>query len=182
MLLHDCPDVFRAYCRALRGHALSTVLNCRTGLIEAVAKAAKKRDSAIGLFLDEVQSKSYQEVAALIVACHEMAQQTLPFLFIGAGLSQLAALAGSAKPMRRDYSLIRKWECPNSQRQGMHCSSRHLRVRQFMRLYCRLGNLFRLRMKSKHIRRTAIHGLYADSTDRIPCPPVACAPQADGRR
>lgn len=66
-------------------------------LIEAVAEAAKERDSAIGLFIDEVQYLSQEELAALIVASHEMAQQNLPFLFIGAGLPQLAALAGNAK-------------------------------------------------------------------------------------
>jgi len=66
-------------------------------LIKAVAEAAKERDSAIGLFIDEVQYLSHQELAALIVACHEIAQQNLPFLFIGAGLPQLAALAGNAK-------------------------------------------------------------------------------------
>ena len=66
-------------------------------LIEAVAEAAKERNSAIGLFIDEVQYLSHHELAALIVACHEMAQRNLPFLFIGAGLPQLAALAGNAK-------------------------------------------------------------------------------------
>jgi hypothetical protein len=66
-------------------------------LIEAVAEAARERNSAIGLFIDEVQYLSHHELAALIVACHEMAQKNLPFLFIGAGLPQLAALAGNAK-------------------------------------------------------------------------------------
>jgi hypothetical protein len=66
-------------------------------LIEAVAEAAKERDSAIAIFIDEVQYLSHQELAALIVACHEIAQRNLPFLFIGAGLPQLAALAGNAK-------------------------------------------------------------------------------------
>ena len=32
------------------------------------------------------------------MACHETAQRNLPLLFIGAGLPQVAALAGSAKP------------------------------------------------------------------------------------
>lgn len=66
-------------------------------LIGAVAEAAKERESAICLFIDEVQYLSRQELAALIVAGHEMAQRNLPFLFIGAGLPQLAALAGNAK-------------------------------------------------------------------------------------
>ena len=35
--------------------------------------------------------------AAVVVACHEIAQRNLPLLFIGAGLPQVAALAGKAK-------------------------------------------------------------------------------------
>lgn len=33
----------------------------------------------------------------MIVGCHELSQRNLPFLFIGAGLPQVAALAGNAK-------------------------------------------------------------------------------------
>lgn len=66
-------------------------------LIEAVAIAAKERNSGICLFIDELQYLSREELAALIVACHEVAQRNLPFLLIGAGLPQLAALAGNAK-------------------------------------------------------------------------------------
>ena len=51
----------------------------------------------MGLFIDEVQYLSSVELAAVIVACHEIAQRNLPFLFIGAGLPQVAALAGKAK-------------------------------------------------------------------------------------
>jgi hypothetical protein len=36
-------------------------------------------------------------LAALIVACHEIAQRNLPLFFVGAGLPQIAALAGNAK-------------------------------------------------------------------------------------
>ena len=66
-------------------------------LLTAVAEAANERESAVGLFLDEVQYLSAKELAAIIVACHEAAQIELPFLFIGAGLPQIAALAGNAK-------------------------------------------------------------------------------------
>lgn len=66
-------------------------------LIAAAAEAAQQRNSAITLFLDEVQYLSPQELAALVVACHEVAQRGLPFMFIGAGLPQIAALAGNAK-------------------------------------------------------------------------------------
>ena len=66
-------------------------------VIVAVAEAAEQRNSAIALLLDEVQYLTRPELAALVVACHEIAQRGLPFMFIGAGLPQMAALAGNAK-------------------------------------------------------------------------------------
>jgi hypothetical protein len=66
-------------------------------LLIAVAEAAAERKIAIGLFIDEVQYLSPDELAAVVVACHEIAQRNLPLLFIGAGLPQIAALAGNAK-------------------------------------------------------------------------------------
>ena len=66
-------------------------------LLKAVAEAAAERRSAVGLFLDEIQYLSSIELAAVVVACHEIAQRNLPLLFIGAGLPQVAALAGKAK-------------------------------------------------------------------------------------
>ena len=66
-------------------------------LLMAVAEAAAERRSAVGLFLDEIQYLSSVELAAVVVACHEIAQRNLPLLFVGAGLPQVAALAGKAK-------------------------------------------------------------------------------------
>jgi hypothetical protein len=66
-------------------------------LLVAVCEAAKERNVALGVFLDEVQYLSSEELASLIVACHEVAQRNLPLLFVGAGLPQIAALAGNAK-------------------------------------------------------------------------------------
>ena len=66
-------------------------------LLMAVAEAAAERRSAVGLFIDEIQYLSTIELAAVVVACHEIAQRNLPLLFIGAGLPQVAALAGKAK-------------------------------------------------------------------------------------
>jgi hypothetical protein len=66
-------------------------------VLVAVAEAARQRNSAIALFVDEVQYLSRDELAALVVACHEVSQRGLPFMFIGAGLPQMAALAGNAK-------------------------------------------------------------------------------------
>jgi len=66
-------------------------------LLIALAEVAADRQTAIGLFIDEIQYLSPAELAAVIVACHEIGQRNLPFLFIGAGLPQTAALAGKAK-------------------------------------------------------------------------------------
>ena len=53
-------------------------------LLVATARAAAERETAVGLFIDEIQYLSSQELAAVIVACHEIAQENLPFLFMGA--------------------------------------------------------------------------------------------------
>jgi hypothetical protein len=66
-------------------------------LLLAVCDAANERGVALGIFLDEVQYLSPEELAALVVACHEIAQRNLPLFFVGAGLPQIAALAGNAK-------------------------------------------------------------------------------------
>lgn len=66
-------------------------------LLIAVCEAADERKMALGIFLDEVQYLSPEELASLIVACHEVAQRNLPMFFVGAGLPQIAALAGNAK-------------------------------------------------------------------------------------
>jgi hypothetical protein len=63
----------------------------------AVAMAARAADSGISLFIDEVQYLSEKDLSALIVSVHKLAQRGLPFIMFGAGLPQLAALAGDAK-------------------------------------------------------------------------------------
>jgi hypothetical protein len=66
-------------------------------LLIAAAEAAAERGTAIALLIDEVQYLSAKELAALVIACHETAQRNLPLFFVGAGLPQIAALAGNAK-------------------------------------------------------------------------------------
>jgi hypothetical protein len=66
-------------------------------LLLAITEVAAERKTAIGLFIDEVQYISSDELAALIVASHAISQRGLPFYFVGAGLPQTAALAGEAK-------------------------------------------------------------------------------------
>lgn len=63
----------------------------------AVANAAKAAESPVALLIDEVQYLSREDLSALIASVHKMGQKNLPFVMFGAGLPQLAALAGEAK-------------------------------------------------------------------------------------
>jgi len=68
-----------------------------TDLLIAVAEAAQESDTAVALLIDEVQYLKPGDLAALIVALHRIGQRGLPLTLFGAGLPQLAALAGEAK-------------------------------------------------------------------------------------
>ncbi|MDX8521803.1 ATP-binding protein [Mesorhizobium dulcispinae] len=71
---HDLPDLF--------------------GQIGRAAQAANK---GWVLLIDEVQYLSQKDLSGLIVALHRMSQDGLPIVFVGAGLPQVARLAGDAK-------------------------------------------------------------------------------------
>lgn len=71
---HDLPDLF--------------------GQIGRAAQAANK---GWVLLIDEVQYLSQEDLSGLIVALHRMSQDGLPIVFVGAGLPQVARLAGEAK-------------------------------------------------------------------------------------
>ena len=68
-----------------------------TALIESVGEAARDRQTALALFIDELQYVTERELAALIAALHRAAQRQLPVTLVGAGLPQLVARTGSAK-------------------------------------------------------------------------------------
>lgn len=68
-----------------------------TDLLVLTAQAAKAAKSAVALLIDEVQYLTSDELSALIVALHEVAQKNLPLTVFGAGLPQLATLATEAK-------------------------------------------------------------------------------------
>lgn len=68
-----------------------------TDLFIAIAEAAKKRDTAVILLIDEIQYLQKDDLSALIMAMHKIAQRQLPLLLFGGGLPQLAKLAGDAK-------------------------------------------------------------------------------------
>ena len=60
-------------------------------------RAAQQAGTAVALFIDEVQYLAEADLGALIVAVHRTVQKGLPFVMFGAGLPQLAGLAGEAK-------------------------------------------------------------------------------------
>ena len=66
-------------------------------LLEVVGKAAKAADTALILFIDEIQYVKESELAALIAALHRTTQQSLPVMLVGAGLPQLRSRMGDAK-------------------------------------------------------------------------------------
>jgi hypothetical protein len=68
-----------------------------TDLFLAVGEAAQLAGKAWLLLIDEVQYLSERDLAALIVALHRANQKGHPIYFAGAGLPQLARLAGDAK-------------------------------------------------------------------------------------
>lgn len=66
-------------------------------LFTLIGKAAQAAGRGWLLLIDEVQYLSTADLSALIVALHRMSQDGLPVLMVGAGLPQVARLAGEAK-------------------------------------------------------------------------------------
>ena len=66
-------------------------------LLEQVGNAAKMAQTAVVIFVDELQYVQEAQLAALISALHRCAQLRLPVTLVGAGLPQLRGRAGNAK-------------------------------------------------------------------------------------
>ncbi len=66
-------------------------------LFTLIGKAAQAAGRGWLLLIDEVQYLSEADLSALIVALHRISQDGLPVLMVGAGLPQIARLAGEAK-------------------------------------------------------------------------------------
>lgn len=66
-------------------------------LVLEVGSTARAADTALCLFLDELQYVEEDELSALITALHRAAQRLSPIVLIGAGLPQLRARMGRAK-------------------------------------------------------------------------------------
>lgn len=66
-------------------------------LLEAVGIAARRGDTALVMFIDELQYVDEDQLGALIMALHRCAQRSLPITLVGAGLPQLPGKMGRAK-------------------------------------------------------------------------------------
>lgn len=66
-------------------------------LLQSVGEAAQAKNTAVVLFIDELQYVPQVELSALIAALHACAQKRLPVALVGAGLPQLVGNVGRAK-------------------------------------------------------------------------------------
>ncbi|MDP4013549.1 MAG: ATP-binding protein [Candidatus Nanopelagicales bacterium] len=66
-------------------------------LLESVGLAAKAADTVVVLFVDELQYVAEDQLAALIVGMHRVAQSSLPLTLFGAALPLLPGRLGRAK-------------------------------------------------------------------------------------
>ena len=82
-----------------------------SALLQTVGEAARAQETALVLFIDELQYVAERELGALIAALHRAAQLQLPVTLVGAGLPQLVAprrrrqvLRGTPVHLSRDRS------------------------------------------------------------------------------
>lgn len=66
-------------------------------LFVAIGDAAKDRNTAVAIIIDELQYVDEKELSAMIMAVHRVSQKSLPLILIGAGLPQLVGKAGNSK-------------------------------------------------------------------------------------
>ncbi|MGD7707400.1 ATP-binding protein [Microlunatus sp. Y2014] len=66
-------------------------------LLADVAGLAADREIGVALFIDEMQDLGPDDVSALCAACHELSQQGLPLIIVGAGLPHLPAVLSASK-------------------------------------------------------------------------------------
>jgi AAA ATPase domain len=68
-----------------------------TDVFIALGEAAHEQERGVVLLVDEIQFLSKMQLEALIESLHKMVQRKLPITMVGAGLPQIAELAGDAK-------------------------------------------------------------------------------------
>jgi hypothetical protein len=66
-------------------------------LLEIAAEAARAEETALALFIDEMQYVPEPDLAALLTALHRASQRSLPTILVAAGLPQLRGQIGAAK-------------------------------------------------------------------------------------
>ena len=99
-------------------------------LLIAVGEAAKEADTAVVMFIDELQYIPEEQLAALISALHRTSQSQLPVTLMAAGLPQLIGQMGRAKSYaerlfefvpvdKLDYSAARDALCKPAEREGV---------------------------------------------------------------
>ncbi len=90
-----------------------------TEIFMAVGQAAAARKTAVVICVDEVHTLNKTDLGALIMALHRMSQRQLPVLLFGAGLPQLAKLAGDAKSYAErlfDYPAVTRLNAKDAER------------------------------------------------------------------
>lgn len=68
-----------------------------TDVLVTVGEAAREHRTGVVILIDEVQFLTVGQLESLIQAIHKTVQRSLPITFVGAGLPQIAELAGDAK-------------------------------------------------------------------------------------
>ncbi|MFW6090319.1 MAG: AAA family ATPase [Actinomycetota bacterium] len=66
-------------------------------LLVDAAEVAQDVGVGIAIFVDEMQDVPSDDVSALCAACHELSQQGLPLIVVGAGLPHLPAVLSASK-------------------------------------------------------------------------------------
>jgi hypothetical protein len=66
-------------------------------LLTDVAGVAAAAGRGVAIFIDEMQDLGADDVSALCAACHEISQQGLPLIVVGAGLPHLPAVLSASK-------------------------------------------------------------------------------------
>jgi len=83
---------------ATRGRADSGDLELDlTETFMAAGELARDLGVGVALFIDEMQDVHSDELSALCGACHEISQQGIPFIVVGAGLPHLPAALSASK-------------------------------------------------------------------------------------
>lgn len=99
-------------------------------LLEAAGRAARAGDTALLLFIDELQYVEEEQLASLITALHRCAQQQVPVMLVGAGLPQLPGQMGRAKSYAErlfDFPFVGALE-PDAARAAMEVPAAELGV------------------------------------------------------